>query len=65
MSNYDDFFKLPIEVQRGFVGQFRKVIDAAIDCGTHYEVFGDSMTCLQFKTISEIVRRFDNGNCCR
>lgn len=64
MSNFDDFFNLPDDVQRGFVSQFKKVLDVAIDCGDHFEVFGESMTCLQLKTISEIVKRYENGKKC-
>lgn len=58
--NVDDFFKLPNEVQRGFISQFKLVLGSAIYCGTHYNVFGDSMTVQQFRTIKEIVRRFEN-----
>lgn len=55
MSKIDDFFNLPFEVQRGFISQFRLVLDCAIDCGTYYNVFGESMTILQYKTIKDIV----------
>lgn len=57
--DYKEFFNLPKEVQRGFVQQFRLVIDSAINCGSYYKVFGYTMTILQFKTISKIVKRFD------
>lgn len=60
MSKNDDFFSLPSEVQRGFVSQFRTVLDSAIDCGTHYNVFGDPMSILQFQTIKDIVEKYDN-----
>ena len=59
MSKIDDFFYLPFEVQRGFVSQFKLVLDSAIDCGTHYNVFGDSMTIMQYKTIKDIVERYN------
>lgn len=57
--NTNDFFKLPSEVQRGFVSQFKLVLDSAIDCGTYFNVFGDSMTVQQFRTIKEIVLRYE------
>lgn len=62
LNGFNDFFKLPVEVQRGFVSQFKLVLDSAINCGNYVNVFNDVMTFDQFETLSEIVKKYEDKN---